>query len=147
MPIMYLNLASTSFAVALLLAPNKVSAFTIGKSFILGQQQKHIATFTSSLNEDRTTKINLIALYAKGGTKKKAKKKKSSTSASSTGGFGKVAERSTSKNKKKADDDDDYAAFPRLDDKVQQTLIPSDPMFSNVAQDLPKEIYDRIILI
>ena len=80
-------------------------------------------------------------LNAKGATKKKKNKKTSS----SGGGFGKVVERPTSK--KRNDEDDDYAAFPALDAKVKETLIPSHESFSEIAQDLPPEIYDRLTQI
>ena len=89
-------------------------------------------------------KIGLASfqLYAKGGTKKK---KNVETKASTGGGFGKVV--APSKSKPKQVEDDDCAAFPALDTKVKETLIPSHVSYSENSQELPPEIYDRLAQI
>ena len=113
------------------ICPSSIAFLSVTKHNVQQQQQQQ-----QQQHRTQYTSITNIILEAKGG----AKKKKSEKSAG--GGFGKVVERKGGK--KKSEDDGDYAAFPALQEKVKSTLIPSDPLFSTVGQELPPEIIDRI---
>jgi len=85
-----------------------------------------------------------VRLYAKTVSKKKNKANKN---ISSRGGFG--AAPSTKKKQPNATKkvDDDFAAFPPLEAKVQETLVPSSFEAATVADDLSDEIYERLAQI
>ena len=117
------------------------SLFCQASSFLPTNQRTQFIFSQGGRVAEKNGDNGLLTLHAKGGTKKKSKKKGKAT-VSTTGGFGKVTERKISK-KEKAEDDD-YAAFPALQDQVKETLIPSDPSFSETSQELPVEIYDRL---
>jgi hypothetical protein len=74
---------------------------------------------------------DLLSSWAKASKKKSGKK----PAAVSPGGFGKVADT--------AKEVDDFAAFPALETKVAETLVPSPPEWLE-AGGLPAEVYDRL---
>lgn len=116
-------------------------------SFLTINQRQNIQFLKWQQSGQEKTNDGLITttcLQAKGGTKKKASKAKGGASASS-GGFGKVTERTTLA--KSTTETDDYVAFPALEEKIKQTLIPSDPSLSENSQDLSQDIYNRLAQI
>jgi hypothetical protein len=102
----------------------------------------------------RTLELSQSALHAnkiksKNTSSNKNTNNKSVSGNSVSGGFGKApvsTAASTSKQRPKASTkaDQDYSVFPKLDPQVAETLIPSPLWWSEEADLLPLEIYDRL---
>jgi len=78
---------------------------------------------------------------------KKKKKKKRAVVSSSGGGFAKAVAVAEKEDLKPPVSDDDYITFPKLESRVQETLLPTPPGMTEEIErtgSLPYEIYDRL---